>query len=158
MTALTYDVPRDLEEIPVAEAMTAGVVVCPFATPLREVAKLMAERRIHCVVVCGEGQPDDGLWGVVSDLDLVAAANGRELDRWTAGRIAATEVVSVASDETLARAMQLMTEHAAAHLIVVEPTDGLPVGVLSTLDVARAVAARGRLTTSRIAEGDSHAR
>ncbi len=31
----------------------------------------------------------------------------------------------------------MMTEHAAAHLLVVDDASGTPVGVLSTLDVAR---------------------
>jgi CBS domain-containing protein len=46
----------------------------------------------------------------------------------------------VAPDETLARAGQLMSEHAVHHLVVVEPVQGHPVGVLSTLDIATALA------------------
>lgn len=141
-TGLARDITFDPVDVTVADTMTPGVVACPFDTPLRDVARQMAERRIHCVVVCEEDQPDRSTWGVVSDLDLVAAANGRDLDRWTAGRIAATPAVSVAADETLARAAQLMTEHAVAHLIVVDRASRLPVGVLSSLDLARAVAAR----------------
>jgi CBS domain-containing protein len=45
----------------------------------------------------------------------------------------------VRPDDTLMRAAQLMTEHAVTHLLVVDPAGGLPVGVLSTLDVARAL-------------------
>jgi CBS domain-containing protein len=33
-----------------------------------------------------------------------------------------------------------MTEHAVAHLLVVDDTSGKPVGVLSTLDMARVLA------------------
>jgi CBS domain-containing protein len=33
-----------------------------------------------------------------------------------------------------------MTEYAVAHLVVVEPDTGRPVGVLSTLDLARRLA------------------
>ena len=45
----------------------------------------MAEKRVHCVVV-ESGSGDAGpLWGVVSGLDLVAAAAVRGLDEPTAG-------------------------------------------------------------------------
>jgi CBS domain-containing protein len=35
--------------------------------------------------------------------------------------------------------MQLMMEHEVAHVIVIERHSGRPLGVLSTLDVARAL-------------------
>ena len=100
----------------------------------------MAERRVHCVVVTDEADAES-LWGVVSDLDLVAAAGVRELDEQSAGATAATAALMVSPDESLQRAAQLMTEHGTAHLVVVDPASGHPVGVLSTLDVAAALAA-----------------
>jgi len=56
----------------------------------------------------------------------------------TAGNLAALDVIAVGPDDELGHAAQLMAEHDVAHLIVVE--DGTPIGVLSTLDVARAAA------------------
>jgi CBS domain-containing protein len=56
----------------------------------------------------------------------------------TAGNLAALDVVTILPDEQLGRAAQLLGEHDIAHLIVVQ--DGAPVGILSTLDVAEAVA------------------
>jgi CBS domain-containing protein len=139
MTPILHE-PRDLAGTAVAEAMTAGVLSCPLETPLREVAALMAERRVHCVIACAADEPTESLWGVVSDLDLVAAASAGEIDRLSAGDAAATPVLTVAPGETLERAAQLLSEHAVAHLVVVDPCDGRPVGVLSTLDIARALA------------------
>ncbi len=141
MAETLHGIRTDLTGVSAAEAMTAGVVACPLETPLADVARLMADRRIHCVVARDADEPTDALWGVVADLDLVAAASAGDLERQTAEGIAATPAVTVASDETLQRAAQLLTEHAVTHLIVVDPGSGTPVGVLSTLDVARAVAA-----------------
>jgi len=76
----------------------------------------------------------------VSDLDLVAAASVRDLDEQTAGAAAATTPLTVRRDETIQRAAQLMTEHGATHLVVVDD-EGRPAGVLSTLDVAAVLAA-----------------
>ena len=68
--------------------------------------------------------------GIVSDLDLVAAASVRDLDDQSAGGSAATPVVTVSPDGTLERAAQLMTEHNTAHLIVVDACEQRPLGVL----------------------------
>ena len=92
-------------------------------------ARTMADHRIHCVVVRGEP------WGIVSDLDLMASL--RPGVTATAGELAASDVVAVDPEDTLEHAAQLMAEHDTAHLVVVSPDTGRPVGILSTLDIAR---------------------
>lgn len=129
-----------LEAIRVRDAMHDGVLSCSADTPLSAVAELMAARGVHCIVVT---EADDlAVWGVISDLDLVAAAGVRDLDAQSAGGSAATPAVAIAPDDTLQRAAQMMTEHAVTHLLVVDDVSGGPVGVLSTLDVARVLAER----------------
>ena len=59
-----------------------------------------------------------------------------DIDERTASWAAASEFLSVAPDEALERAVQMMVEHDVTHLVVVDPVDDKPVGVLSTLDVA----------------------
>jgi CBS domain-containing protein len=131
---------RPLEQIRVDEAMHRGVITCPVHAPLRDVARMMSEHRVHAIVVRREGEDGEGLWGVVSDLDLVAAASAGELEESCAGLTAGTPVVLVAPADKLARAAQLMREHELAHLVVADPATGQPVGVLSTLDLATAIA------------------
>jgi CBS domain-containing protein len=127
-----------LDTIAVREAMHVGVLSCPPDTPLSTVAEMMAANGVHCVVVTD--LDNVSVWGVVSDLDLVAAAGVRELDAQSAGGSAVTPALAIAPDDTLQRATQVMTEHAATHLLVVDESSGRPVGVLSTLDVARLLA------------------
>jgi len=125
----------------VADVMTPGMIHCAPETPLRNVARLMAENHVHAVYVFDYGVEDDEamqMWGLVSDLDLVAALP--VIDERTAGNSAVTPLVTVSLDERLDRAAQLMAESANAHLGVIDPTTGRPAGVLSTLDVARAIA------------------
>lgn len=127
----------------VLNAMQLGLIECPPEAELGAVARLMAENRIHCVIVSGierhdrRGEPVD--WGIVSDLDLMAGVRA-ELAAPTAGELAASDVVIVDPGDTLERAAQLMCEHETSHLVVVSPTTGRPVGIVSTLDVARALA------------------
>lgn len=128
--------------MPVREAMHEGVLTCPAETPLRDVARTMAEQRVHCVAVLSTGDESHRLgrlWGIVSDLDLAAAA-GLDLDARTAGGAAASPVVTVTPEETVERAAQLMREYSTAHLVVVDAEDDRPLGVISTLDVAAVLA------------------
>jgi CBS domain-containing protein len=127
----------ELETGTVAEAMTPGVLTCLPVTPLRDVARMMARHRVHAIVVFAS---DDRLhpWGVVSDLDLVAAIGTHA----NAGAVAASPVVTATPDLSLHHAAQLMAENETAHLLVIADT-GLPIGIVSTLDLARAFAAEG---------------
>jgi CBS domain-containing protein len=122
------------EHATAGEAMRAGVISCPPETPLRQVAQMMATEHIHCVVVI-----DEGRWGVVSDLDLLRAADG-DLETVMAGDVAASDLPTVTTEERLDRVAQVMVEHEVAHLLVVEPTSERAAGVLSTLDVAGVLA------------------
>ena len=127
------------DDVRVGDVMTEGVVSCSPDTPLREVAALMVENRIHSVVVY-EGGPERA-WRIVSDIDLVNAANA-DMDREQASEVAATPVVTVTPDARLGRVAQLMAEYQTAHLVVVDPGSGRPVGVISSLDLARTLAER----------------
>ena len=85
--------------------------------------------RIHCVVVNGES------WGIVSDLDLMASL--RPGLTATAGELAASDVVAVDPEDTLEhrRPADGRARHRAPGRRVAQ--HGRPVGILSTLDIAR---------------------
>lgn len=129
--------PPPLERAEVVDVMRLGLITCPLDASLREVARIMATYRIHAVVVSEvEG---DRPWGIVSDLDLADAA-AKDLDKLTARHTWRSRLVTIDADASLARAAQLMAEHRVAHLVVVQPHSGHPVGVLSTLDLAGVLA------------------
>ena len=135
--------PLPFDEAQVGDAMSRGLISCPPETPLRVVARMMATFGVHAIFVFESRDEDDEmprLWGVVSDLDLVAATQ-LDLDAVTAGASAVTPFVTVAADHPLGEAASLMAQHGIAHLAVVDPRSRRPVGVVSTLDIARAVAA-----------------
>lgn len=125
----------------VGDVMGPGVISCGPETDLTTVAQIMAEHNVHAVVVSGLERLPDGnellTWGLLTALDLAAAALPG-VDAADAGALASTEVVTVDATEPLDRAVQLMAEHQLSHLVVV--TGAEPVGVLSTLDIARCLA------------------
>ena len=119
------------------DAMRVGVITCRPETPLSDVAKMMVGYDVHSVVVA-DVDPARDLWGIVTSLDLAQAAD--KIDSVTAGEVATTELVTVRSHESLARAAELMAEHGIAHLIVLQPDSDQPVGVVSARGIAAAVA------------------
>lgn len=126
----------------VADVMHVGVISCPPDADVDTVARAMATHRIHAVVVDGVVPEDGGerlVWGIVSDLDLLSATrvSGEEP---TAARLAAGEVVTIDPAEQLERAAQLMLEHDVNHLVVASSESGRPLGVVSALDLAAAIA------------------
>jgi len=134
-----------LKGVTVGDAMNHGVISCPPETPLRVVARMMATFGVHAIFVLEHvDEPDEAqqLWAVVSDLDLVAATE-LDLDRVTAGETAVTPLVAIAADSSLGMAGSLMAQHRTAHLAVTDPASKRPVGVISTLDIARAIAVAG---------------
>jgi len=120
----------------VLNALQLGLIDCPADADVRSVARLMAEHNVHCVVVRGT-EPNG--WGIVSDLDLMAALRP-ELTGATAGQLAATDSLVVDPADSLEHAAQLMVEHQATHAVAVDPVTGRPIGIVSTLDVARFLA------------------
>jgi len=131
-----------LDRSSVRDAMSLGLFHCAADDDVAVVARTMAEKAIHCVIVAGIVSRDRAgehlSWGIVSDMDLMRAlAPGGE--GTTAAEVAGTEILTVSPRESLQSAVQLMTEHETAHLVVVSPDTGRPVGMLSTLDVARVV-------------------
>lgn len=124
-----------LERTRVRDAMHTGILTTDPTTPLRVVAKLMAAQRVHAVAVA---DPDYARrpWGIVTDLDVAAAA-AENADE-TAGQAAKQDVLTISSAEPLGWAAHQMVEHGVSHLVVIEPDTGHPCGIISTLDVAAA--------------------
>lgn len=136
----------DASEMPlggyiVLNALQMNLVECDADADVRSIARAMADNTIHCVIVRGiERQDRHGNrigWGIVSDIDLMAGLLPGCADA-TADELAASELLVMQPSDTLEHAAQLMADHETAHVVVVD--GGEPVGILSTLDVARVAA------------------
>jgi len=83
--------------------------------------------------------PEFGVWGILSDLDLLRAGAGDGLGT-SAGALAQQPVFSVTPATPLREAGGLMLTHGVRHLVVIEAESERPVGILSTLDIAGVLA------------------
>jgi CBS domain-containing protein len=123
----------------VADAMRPRVLTCEPETLLVTVAQRMASEHVHAIVVLHETVEPDGEighrpWAVLTDRDILRSA--ASIAERTAGDSATGEVLLARPDERLPDVAERMLEHGTSHAVVVEPSTGRPVGVLSTLDIA----------------------
>jgi CBS domain-containing protein len=120
----------------VGDAMHPAVLTCDPATPLVTVAQRMAGEGVHAIVVlAGDARV---AWGVVNDTDLLRHAD--RVEALTADQIASRDVVEAFPDEPLASLAARMVQRAVTHAIVLARESGRPVGIVSTLDIARVLA------------------
>ncbi len=120
----------------VADVMHSPVITCGPQTPIHLGAQAMAEEQVHAVVVTGIERT---AWSVVTALDLAAAA-ATDATELVARDIAATAPITTTADTPLPAAARTMAEHQVDHLLVLD-ADGRPSGIVSTIDLARSLAA-----------------
>jgi CBS domain-containing protein len=114
--------------------MTANPATCSRETPLREVARLMADNDCGMIpVVDPQGLPV----GVVTDRDIAlrAVADGKGGDGCCAGDVMSTSVRSVPMDTSLADCCAAM-ESAQVRRLPVLDAQGRVCGIIAQADIA----------------------
>jgi len=116
----------------IREAMSAEPVCLSNNTTLNDAATQMREHDIGDVLVTEQ----DRIIGVLTDRDIVIRGLGAGKDpaRTTVGELASGRLVTVAPDDSVSRAVDLMREHAVRRLPVCQ--EGRPVGIVSIGDLA----------------------
>ncbi len=108
------------------------VTISPKAS-VKSAADKLSERKIAALVVT-EG---DSILGVVSEREIVRAyaQHGAAVGGMTVRDIVSADIVSVTPEDSLKRAMSLMTRHRKRHLPVLR--DGRLAGIVSLGDVVK---------------------
>jgi crotonyl-CoA carboxylase/reductase len=124
----------------VREVMHPGIMACTPTASVAEVAQVMAGCQVHCVAVVAGGENGTPfVSGVVTDVDLLRWATGG-ITRLPAGAVVSEPARWVAPTASVHEAAQIMADHDAGHLVVVDPSRNAPLGIISALDVARVLA------------------
>jgi predicted transcriptional regulator len=127
-----------LADLTVDSVASIGIYAVPPDETIDRVAWLMANNGVHAVIVADHSAAEPP---VIGDADLVSAINSGHYDQLRAQDIAGTEAVSIRGSDSLADAVRLLAENGVSHLIV-RDEHRAPRGVLSNLDIARAMSRR----------------
>jgi CBS domain-containing protein len=124
----------------VSDVMHPGVMTCHSGSSLFDVARTMVAHGVHAVAVWGdEGEDSVGFRGMISDLDLLTAVMRGESLASSALTAVRRTPHTVRAGADVSEGAQLMVDEGATHVIVVADDRDRIVGVLSALDVARAL-------------------
>ena len=126
------------------------VTIAPGAS-LKAAAETLRDRNIAALVVMS----GEAVLGLVSEREIVhaLARKGEQTCGLTVGEVMEREIVTVAPEDSLKRAMGLMTRHRTRHLLVYR--DGELAGLVSIGDVVKHRLEDLELRT--IVRGDLHA-
>ena len=108
------------------------VTIAPGAS-IKSAAETLRDKNIAALVV----QSGGAILGLISEREIVhaLAGSGERTCALPVSQVMAREIVTVAPQDSLKRAMALMTRHRTRHLLVLK--DGQPAGIVSIGDVIK---------------------
>lgn len=126
-----------------------GVITAPEDASLLEIARLLEQHGIGCVVVAGE---DGKVAGIVSERDLVRAIgrSGTKVLKEPVSTYMTKAVVTAREADTIDRLMSEMTTHRFRHMPVVER--GRLIGLVSIGDVVKMRIAEAEMEAAAMRE------
>ncbi|BEP17717.1 CBS domain-containing protein [Pyrofollis japonicus] len=114
------------------DIMTQPPVTASMNTPLREISKLMIDKRIGSVLIVDE---EGKLRGIVTERDIVfACAQGWDAETRQAWEVMTENPITVKRDENILEIIKKMRDLNVRHMPVVDE-EGKPVGVISSRDI-----------------------
>lgn len=128
--------------VTVGDLMTPDPILVRSDAPLVKAAHLLDQHRIHGLPVVDES---GALVGVVSQTDMLRARTTEYL--WTAWRglqvrhLMSTPALTISAEASLTDAAARMEEYQVHRLVVVAEDGVSPIGIVSTSDLVRAMAA-----------------
>jgi CBS domain-containing protein len=138
----------------VRDLMHQGLITCRRDASLGQVAVLLAQHRVHSLVVVDR---DSRPVGILSDFDLLAgewlsadAASLAVMRKLTAGDLMSQPIISVEASIPLNEAAQLMVDKEINRLMVNE--NGKPVGVISSSDFVAGIARQEKAQRETVAD------
>ncbi|MFC8449116.1 CBS domain-containing protein [Kitasatospora sp. NPDC057223] len=112
---------------------------------LADAARIMRERDVGALPICGENQK---LLGILTDRDIVlkCVAEGRDPGQVSAGELAQGRPMVIEDDEDTEQVLRVMEQYRVRRLPVINHPDHKLVGMISEADIARG------LPQARVAE------
>ena len=125
---------REMHEIPIAEAMTKKLITAEKNSTIIECAQIMARENVSSILILEEGaQQSVKLSGIITSSDLTNFFAENCMRMTTVREYMSYPIVTVALNEKLSTAIELLLKNHISHLVVKEP--GHLVGIISETDL-----------------------
>jgi CBS domain-containing protein len=125
---------NEMNAATILKSKGSGVVTATANESLLDIAKLLVQHGIGCIVIVGD---DDKIAGIVSERDLVRAIgqSGAKVLKEPVSDFMTNKVVTAREADTVDRLMSEMTAHRFRHMPVVER--GRLIGLVSIGDLVK---------------------
>ena len=122
----------------ICDLMHKGVISCYPNDSVKEIAKMMDQNQIRCVVVTDE---TGEVWGTISIMELLPLF-GKNLEEIQAQEIMRPYKIEIDPQWSVQDAVQLMKKRKLEHLIIIDPHAGprRPIGILTSFDIVQFMA------------------
>jgi CBS domain-containing protein len=140
----------EFEDYPVSELMSSPPITIRPSVSIKEAAKIMVENNIGSLIVVDD---KGSIIGIVTVRDIIreVVAKGLSPDKIKVEDIMTRNIYYILSDDTIKRAVEIMSERGIGHLPVIDPNDYRLVGVISKTDILKiAPGLFGALVLSKI--------
>lgn len=133
-----------IDEVLVKQVMTRNPILIRLTRSIRMAAKTMVRYGVSGLPVVDQQR---SLVGIITKTDIVRALPRTRSSGLKVSDVMTSEVVTISPNHTLYRAAALMAEKKISHLVVAD--GGVPVGIISKIDLASFVPAMGRLVAPK---------
>ena len=140
----------EFEDYPVSELMTSPPITAKSSMTVKEAAKIMVENNVGSIIVVDER---GSLIGIITVKDIIreVVAKGLSPDSIKVGDIMTRNIYYIMSDDTIRRAVEIMSERGIGHLPIVDPDTYRVIGIISKTDILKiAPGLFGALVLSKI--------
>lgn len=130
-----------LSKTKIRDVMKGGVITVEVEAPLKEVVQVLSKNAVSGLVVVDEfGET----WGVISDLDVVAALKDKspeDVETLTAEDVMTPQAIEIEPEKTLDEAARIMAEKRIHRLVIGHPHEGrrVPVGIITSTDIIKEI-------------------
>jgi CBS domain-containing protein len=115
----------------IGEVMIKDVVSVDYKTPIKEVCKIMGEKRIGSVIVTKEGKP----YGIFTERDLLSKVLLEGSLDEVVGKYCSTPLIVVSPDYDVKEAIKIMADMKIRRLVIVENDEVK--GIFTASDLVR---------------------
>jgi CBS domain-containing protein len=135
---------RDLDEIPIYEAMIKNLIIANKNSAIADCAKTMTENNVSSLIIVNEDDDDDNnsLAGIVTTTDFANFFSENCIGLTSVESYMSQPVFSISIKEKVSTAAQIMLEKKVSRLVVIDDDNqNNSIGIISETDLSRTVPA-----------------
>ena len=135
---------RDLDEIPICEAMIKNLIIANKNSAITDCAKTVTENNVSSLIIVNEDDDDNNsLAGIVTTTDFANFFSENCIGLTSVENYMSQPVFTISIKEKVSTAAQIMLEKKVSRLVVIDEDDNQnnSVGIISETDLSRTVPA-----------------